>query len=97
MSTHQFKIKFANLKNNKAVSFIGSLDESVWNFYQYGSFRSEYEVKYFIGKEDFISALNKFMSNPSAVVCSFQVDRNSPMRFTKPQASEAVAELIAKL
>jgi hypothetical protein len=103
MSIHQFRINFANRKNNKAVSLIGSLDESVWKFYQYGSFRSEYEGKYFSSEAEFMSALNKFTNNPSAMVCSVQMNSNLPTKFSygtaegNQQAAEAVAELIAKL
>ena len=103
MSIHQFKIKFGNRKNNKAVSLIGYFEEGGWKFYQYGTFRSEYEAKYFSSKAEFMSALNKFISNPSAMAYSVQMNSNLPTKFSygtaegNQQASEVVAELIAQV
>jgi hypothetical protein len=103
MSIHKFGIKFSNRKNNKCVSLIGYLNETGWDFGQYGTFRSEYESKYFNSTAEFMSALEKYLGNPSVMIYSVQVDGNLPTKFQywnaegTQQARQAVAELIAKV
>jgi hypothetical protein len=67
-NVYSFEIKFYNKNNNKSVKFHVFSQEKEWGFAQLGSFRSEYETKYYGSTAEFLKAINKYLSNPSATI-----------------------------
>lgn len=68
MKIQSLQVKFSNKKGNKCAKFSAYIGAENSSFTQSGTFRSDYEFKQFDSKSKFVSAIEKVLSNPNAVI-----------------------------
>ena len=82
MTFSSMKVIFGNKKNaaNKAKLYC-----SEYEFYQSGSFRSDYEWNKFKDKKDFANAIERYLNNPNTYIKGLEIDNGAAPDFRDNQ------------
>ena len=81
-------------KGNKCAQFGKPVGDAL-GFVQVGTFRSEYENKYFSDTAEFVSTLEKYLTNPSARIERLVINGQT-MTFKSNATEQAIAVTAAR-